>query len=112
MSDEVYGPERAKRLVTLLRALAGRIRQLDQEGRLLEATPELLKRLGNARSELFHYEVRVTYDTPEVAEGRRIVEESLRGELAFDEHDDEAEPWRLDEGDGEGEGEREGDERA
>ena len=94
MSEEVYGPERAERLVTLLRALAGRIRQLDQEGRLLEATPELLKRLGNVRSELFHYEVRVTYDTPEVAEGRRIVEEARR-DLAFDE-DDEAEPWQED----------------
>jgi len=93
MSEEVYGPERAKRLVTLLRALAGRIRQLDREGRLLEATPELLKRLGNARSELFHYEVRVTYDTPEVAESRRIVEEARGRESALDEPDDD-EPWR------------------
>jgi len=28
------------------------------------------------RSELFHYEVRVTYDSPEVAENRRIVREA------------------------------------
>jgi hypothetical protein len=102
MSEEVYGPERAERLVTLLRALAGRIRQLDQEGKLLEATPELLKRLGNVRSELFHYEVRVTYDTPEVAEGRRIVEEASRGDLVFDDDDDETDPWRGDPDDGEG----------
>src|SRR2546426_8047803 len=34
--------------------------------------------LGNARSELFHYEVRLTYDTPEIAESRRIVEEAER----------------------------------
>jgi len=36
------------------------------------------KLLGNARSELFHYEVRSTYDTPEVAESRRIVDEAQR----------------------------------
>jgi hypothetical protein len=93
MSDEVYGPERAERLVTLLRALAGRIRDLDREGRLLEATPELLKRLGNVRSELFHYEVRVTYDTPEVAESRRIVEEARHHQFGLEEPDDD-EPWR------------------
>jgi hypothetical protein len=80
MNDEheVYGPERAKRLVGLLRALAERIQDLDRAGRLLERVPELQKLLGNARSELFHYEVRVTYDTPEVAESRRIVDEAER----------------------------------
>ena len=94
MSEEVYGPERAERLVVLLRALAERIRQLDREGRLLEATPELLKQLGTARSELFHYEVRLTYDTPEVAERRRIVDEARRNQLAFDDPEDDHEPWR------------------
>ena len=73
MSEEVYGPERAQRLVALLRALAERIQELDRTGRLLDAAPELQKLLGNARSELFHYEVRSTYDTPDVAESRRIV---------------------------------------
>ena len=34
--------------------------------------------MGDARSELFHYEVRCTYDTPEVAESRRIVDEARR----------------------------------
>src|SRR2546425_4806492 len=76
MSEEVYGPERAQRLVALLRALAERIQELDRTGRLLDAAPELQKLFGNARSELFHYEVRSTYDTPEVAESRRIVERS------------------------------------
>lgn len=95
MSDEIYGPERAERLVALLRALAERIQQLDREGRLLEATPELLKQLGTARSELFHYEVRLTYDTPDIAESRRIVDEARRlEELAHDEPEDEDEPWR------------------
>lgn len=92
MSEEVYGPERAQRLVALLRALAERIRDLDRTGRLLDAAPELQKLLGNARSELFHYEVRTTYDTPEVAESRRIVEEAT-GDLAIDDPDDD-EPWR------------------
>jgi hypothetical protein len=94
MSDEVYGPERAERLVSLLRALAARIQELDRSGRLLDAAPELQKLLGNARSELFHYEVRSTYDTPEVAESRRIVEDAMR-ELSLDEPDDD-EPWRPD----------------
>ncbi|HET8712969.1 MAG TPA: hypothetical protein VFM23_04715 [Gemmatimonadales bacterium] len=94
MSEEVYGPERAQRLVALLRALAERIRELDRTGRLLDAAPDLQKLLGNARSELFHYEVRSTYDTPEVAESRRIVEDAMR-ELSLDEPDDD-EPWRRD----------------
>ena len=97
MSEEVYGPERAQRLVALLRALAERIQELDRQGggRLLHAAPELQKLLGNARSELFHYEVRSTYDTPEVAESRRIVEDAQRrlDESTFDEPDDD-EPWR------------------
>ena len=95
MSEEVYGPERAQRLVALLRALAERIQELDRTGRLLDAAPELQKLLGNARSELFHYEVRSTYDTPEVAESRRIVDEAQQrlDEPTFDEPDDD-EPWR------------------
>lgn len=94
MSEEVYGPERAQRLVALLRALAERIQELDRTGRLLDAAPDLQKLLGNARSELFHYEVRSTYDTPEVAESRRIVEDAMR-ELSLDDPDDD-EPWRRD----------------
>ena len=97
MSEEVYGPERAQRLVALLRALAERIRELDRADRLLDAAPELQKLLGNARSELFHYEVRSTYDTPEVAESRRIVEEAM-GEITIDDPDDD-EPWRHGRGD-------------
>jgi hypothetical protein len=82
--DEVYGPERAEQLVMLLRALAERIQELDRANRLLDAAPELQTMLGNARSELFHYEVRVTYDTPEIAESRRIVEEAERRTRTLD----------------------------
>lgn len=86
MSDEheqVYGEERARRLEDLLRELASRITDLDRRGALLSRAPELMKLLGDVRSELFHYEVRVTYDTPEIAEHRRLVDEARRSDLNF-----------------------------
>ena len=76
MTEETYGEERARRLEALLRALASRIRELDREGKLLSDPGELLRVMGDIRSELFTYEVRATFDTPEVAEHRRIVAES------------------------------------
>ena len=39
---------------------------------------ELMKRIGDVRSELFHYEVRCTYNTPERAEHRRLIDEARR----------------------------------
>ncbi|MEO8449363.1 MAG: hypothetical protein ABI647_06215 [Gemmatimonadota bacterium] len=93
--DEVYGAERMERLIEALRALAGRIRELDGRRELLEAAPELLERMGHLRSELFHYEVRSTYDTPEIAENRRIIEEAQTPPdfvNPFDPEDEE--PWR------------------
>jgi hypothetical protein len=90
--DEVYGEARRNQLLELLRALAQRIAELDQSGELLDAVPELLRRLGDVRSELFHYEVRRTYDTPEISESRRIVDEASRSSL-FDEPEDD-QPWR------------------
>ena len=93
MADETYGHERAGQLIAALRALAARIAELSDE-QLLASGPELLKRMGDVRSELFHYEVRSTYDTPETAESRRIVDEARRRleDLDFDSEDDE--PWR------------------
>lgn len=77
MSDEqTYDEGRAENLVRLLRALAERISQLDQMGTLLQHTPDLMRLVGDVKSELFHYEVRATYDTPEIAEHRRIVQEA------------------------------------
>ncbi len=103
MPEPVYdeAPRRA-RLLELLRALAQRIRELDASGGLLAAGPELLKLMGDARSELFHYEVRSTYDSPEIAESRRIVEEAQQRMKEFElggsgpgDHDEEDdEPWR------------------
>jgi hypothetical protein len=93
--EEVYDDARADRLAEMLRALAERIRQLDSSGQLLRGVPELLRLMGDARSEMFHYEVRSTYDTPEVAENRRIVDEAQRGDaFPLDEPEDD-EPWRL-----------------
>lgn len=74
--EETYGDERARQLKVLLRALASRIAELDAKGELLAAAGEIMKLTGDIRSELFHYEVRATYDTPEVADSRRIVDEA------------------------------------
>lgn len=76
MSDQTYDDGRARNLEGLLRALAGRINELDAEGRLLERAVELMKLIGDVRTELFHYEVRATYDTPEIAEHRRIIQDA------------------------------------
>jgi len=92
--DEVYGDARRKQLLDLLRALAARIAELDRSDRLLDAVPELLKRLGDVRSELFHYEVRSTYDTPEIAESRRIVDEAQRQDQFHPDEPEDEEPWR------------------
>jgi hypothetical protein len=92
--DEVYGAQRQARLLELLRDLATRIQELDRKGQLLDKVPELMGLMGEARSELFHYEVRSTYDTPEIAESRRIIEELKGSEsLSLDDPEDDA-PWR------------------
>jgi len=78
MSEETYDEGRARNLEALLRALASRIAELDARGELLGETGELMRLIGDVRSELFHYEVRATYDTPEIAESRRIVREAQK----------------------------------
>ncbi len=94
MTEPVYHPERARRLIELLRSLAARIQELASEDDVLSAGPELIKLMGDARSELFHYEVRATYDTPEVAESRQIVERARRQEEQLDFRDAEEDlPW-------------------
>lgn len=76
MSDQTYDDGRARNLEALLRALAGRILELDSKEELLRHAGELMRLIGDVRSELFHYEVRATYDTPEIADSRRIVAEA------------------------------------
>jgi hypothetical protein len=77
-SEQTYDEGRARNLEQLLRALASRIIELDARGELLRHPGELMKLMGDIRSELFHYEVRATYDTPEIAESRRIVEDAKK----------------------------------
>lgn len=97
MHEQVYDKERAARLVELLRSLAQRINALKSDADLLAAGPELIKMMGDARSELFHYEVRATYDTPEVAASKRVVEQAQEqmNQLTFEDEDGEDEPWRA-----------------
>lgn len=91
--EETYDDGRARNLEALLRALAGRILELDRQGKLLDRAGVLMRLIGDVRSELFHYEVRATYDTPEIAESRRIVSEALQdGEATW-----EATKWKPDE---------------
>ena len=78
MSDQTYDDGRARNLEVMLRALAERIRELDASGNLLGNPAELTRLVGDVKSELFHYEVRATYDTPEVADSRRIVTDALK----------------------------------
>lgn len=53
--------------------------------------------MGGVKSELFHYEVRAPYVTPDVADSRRIVTDAIQ-------QSDQGNPWhekgqREDEGD-------------
>ena len=80
MTEETYGEARRRHLEELLRTLAERIAQLDAAGALLSRAHELMELLGDVRTELFHYEVRATYDTPEIAESRRIVSDAEKDE--------------------------------
>ena len=83
MSEQTYDDGRARNLEAMLRALAARIAELEQRGELLQHANELMRLIGDVRSELFHYEVRATYDTPEVAESRRIVTEAKKDEATW-----------------------------
>lgn len=76
--DQTYDEGRARNLEALLRTLAARITELDARGELLRHAGDLMRLIGDIRSELFHYEVRATYDTPEIAESRRIVEDAKK----------------------------------
>lgn len=78
MAEQTYDDERARKLEAMLRALAARIQELDERGALLRSAGELTRLIGDVRSELFHYEVRATYDTPEVAKHRRIVADATQ----------------------------------
>lgn len=95
MQEQTYGDDRARNLEAMLRALAEMIRETDAKGELLRNVPQLLRLIGDVKSELFHYEVRATYDTPEIAEHRRLVSDAERApewEKSDWNPDDEEEP--------------------
>jgi hypothetical protein len=98
MSDQTYDEGRARNLEALLVNLANRIHELQGQKALLGHAGELTKLLGEIRSELFHYEVRATYDTPEVADSRRIVAEAKNSESGDWGHTE----WKADEEEQEG----------
>lgn len=81
-NEQTYDDGRARNLEGLLVALAERIAELKASGQLLRHAGELNKIMGDVRSELFHYMVRATYDTPEVADSRRIVRESIENQTS------------------------------
>jgi uncharacterized protein (DUF934 family) len=94
--EQTYDDGRARNLEELLRALAARIGELDRQGQLLEQAGELMRLIGDVRSELFHYEVRITYDSPEVAENRRIVREAQQEAQQPDEPTWQISEWNPD----------------
>lgn len=86
--EQTYGEGRASNLKALLLSLAARIHELEARGELLLHAGELTKLIGDVRSELFHYEVRSTYDTPEIADSRRIVNDAKStGEFKWEKTD-------------------------
>ncbi len=95
---ETYDEARAESLRAMLLALAARITALDGQGTLLANAGELTRLIGDVRSELFHYEVRCTFDTPEIAEHRRLVEEAQCDDdswkpTGWSPNDDEEREW-------------------
>ncbi len=96
--DQTYDAGRARNLEALLLALAERITELHAKGALLSHAGVLMRLLGDVRSELFHYEVRATYDTPEVADSRRIVRQALEAQDSTTWHRSEWTPETEDDG--------------
>ncbi len=93
--EEVYGDDRSQRLEEQLREFARLIVELDGQEMLLSDPARLLRLLGDIRSELFHYEVRITYDSPEIARHRRLVDEAKGlSDSSFQSDPEDDEPWR------------------
>lgn len=78
--QQTYDDGRTEILDAMLRALADRIQALAAADAMLPHAGERMKMIGDVRSESCHYEVRCTYDTPEVAEHRRLIDEARRSD--------------------------------
>jgi hypothetical protein len=96
--DQIDPKELRQQLIDLARAII----ELEEQGDLLEATPELIKIMGDLRARLFEYEVRFTGrlfaeedDVPEVLEAQRIVDEAAR-RLEEEEEEEWWRRWNMD----------------
>ncbi len=88
--DQEFEDAAARELRSELRRLADTILDLEARGRLLTDAPRLLKLLGDARSHVFAWEVRLARPRPDPApppaanaepgESGRVVEEALQRE--------------------------------
>lgn len=98
--EQTYDDGRAENLRQMLVALSARIAELEAKGTLLAHAGEIMRLIGDVRSELFHYEVRITYDTPDIAESRRVVDDARRQETdeweptGWSPDDDEENEWQ------------------
>lgn len=104
-------PPDADQVRRALVAFSELIQRLEDEGRLLEAVPLLLERLGDLRNMIFDYEVRSTerlmpIEDPVERESRRVVREAIdRYEEMLEDLDDD--DWSPDGEDEDEEGEDE-----
>ncbi len=81
------GEEQLRRDLLLLATL---IRKLQDEGRLLEEIPRLMRIFGDLRQKMFAYEIRAVEElipqdeeeSKQIEESRRIVHEALKSEQA------------------------------
>jgi len=104
--DQDFDDAAARELKAELRRLADTILDLEARGRLLSDAPKLLKLLGDARSRVFAWEVRLARPRPGPpatppspgAESGRVVEEAMQREQEAQQ--EWLRPW---EGSGEGE---------
>jgi len=94
----LYDDIKPEELTADLRRFAELILRLDGEGRLLEATPSLLRVLGDLRAKIFAYEVRATgrflsgSDEPEeLREARRVIQDAI--ERAREAEEEWGRPW-------------------
>ncbi len=106
--DQDFDDAAARELRAELRRLADTILDLEARGRLLAEATGLLKQLGEARSRVFAWEVRLAQPrpdpapapptSPEALESGRVVEEAMQREQEAEQ--EWLKPW---EGGGEGE---------
>ncbi len=78
--DQEFEDAAARELRSELRRLADTILDLEARGRLLSDTPRLLKLLGDVRSHVFAWEVRLARPRPDLAPPQRVSGAEAPGE--------------------------------